>query len=230
MSDEIHSFYLRSIAVGVDAAISIERETRSQNGSRWHMERQKRITASTARPIFTYAKNKSPNWSQKVLKHLNPKSIKTNTMKHGHDFEATARQKYAEYANDVVDTMGFVISPVLPWLGCSPDGFVFAKKKVVEIKCPVSGKTKNLKDMLKDLKYLNENMHLKHNHLYYAQAQIQMVVLNALTCDFIIYCASEESFLLIEIPFDTEYVNEMLAVLEKVYFKHFLPAIFENQM
>lgn len=43
----------------------------------------------------------------------------------------------------------------------------------------------------------------------------------------VIYCASDESFLLIEIPFDKCYVNQMLPVLQNVYFKYLLPEIFK---
>lgn len=60
--------------------------------------------------------------------------------------------------------MGFVVPPSAPFLGCSPDAVVVDDNKLIEIKCPISGKDSTLEVMLKKLKWIdiiNNNYEVK---------------------------------------------------------------------
>ena len=49
----------------------------------------------------------------------------------------------------IVKTCGFMISPIWPWLGCSPDGIIFESDIPVgrlEIKCPYSKRDMKLEE------------------------------------------------------------------------------------
>lgn len=93
--------------------------------------------------------------------------------------------------------MGLVISRENPWLAYSPDGVTVDENgitKLIEIKCPLLGETKTIRDVVPSIKYLTENSTLKEKHSYYAQVQIGMAILNILKTDFIIYASFDDSF------------------------------------
>lgn len=55
----------------------------------------------------------------------------------GRDHEDEARSEYQVRSGNLVDLVGFVPHPDIPWLGASPDGLV-GDDGLLEIKCPYS--------------------------------------------------------------------------------------------
>jgi len=101
--------------------------------------------------------------------------------------------------------------------------------KIIEIKCPYKGKTSTISDLINDLNYIIKNQDgsysLKHNHSYYAQIQLGIVLLNVTVCDFIIYSSYGNNYFLIQVSFDEMYCKEMLNNLKIVYFERLLHEI-----
>lgn len=109
-------------------------------------------------------------------------------MKYGSLTEPQARQCYAEMTNSKVVRLGLIINPVAPWLGYSPDGYVIEKNKIIEIKCPVLGKTEKMCNVLPTLKYLEKGTAaeytLRKKHEYYCQIQIGWTI-ESIWCDLL---------------------------------------------
>ena len=59
----------------------------------------------------------------------------TWAMQWGIDHEAEAREAYEAATGEMVDLVGFIPHPDIPWFGASPDGLV-GSDGLVEIKCP----------------------------------------------------------------------------------------------
>lgn len=64
---------------------------------------------------------------------------------HGNEYEDVALQDYELYSGNEVTAAGLLVHPHIDWLAVSPDGLIGADGGV-EIKCPYSGKIKDLDD------------------------------------------------------------------------------------
>lgn len=195
------------------------------NKKQWHEHRQFRITGSRCYAIFTYMKNKNPHWEDKSLQYFYPKSFKaTKEIKHGLENESFAREIYSNQKKVEVKQFGLIVPGENPWLGYSPDGIVFKDGKpdiLIEIKCPFIGKSKSIKEIISQLKYvqLPENK-LKKKHQYYGQVQLGMAILNLKKTDLIIYASFDKSIHIISVEIDLEFINSMLNLLKEAYFLH----------
>ncbi|XP_063977573.1 uncharacterized protein LOC135162729 [Diachasmimorpha longicaudata] len=124
----------------------------------WLEERQFRITGSVAYSIFTYRNNKNPDWKKKAINYFYPKSFHNCYIKHGLDNEIVAREAYEKtiLPLKIVET-GLIVSCENSWLGYSPDGIIFDENKpvkLIEIKCPYSGKKNKLSEVINSIKWL----------------------------------------------------------------------------
>ncbi len=97
-------------------------------------------------------------------------------MKRGNRLEAEAREAYTEITGNAVEQVGFVVHEFLPF-GCSPDGFVNRRAKLVEIKAP-RGSTQILYSFNAD--------ELPSEHKM--QCHMQMAVCGVSELDFFCYC------------------------------------------
>ena len=70
----------------------------------------------------------------------------TRAMREGTKREPLARMAYEIRTGDIVSEVGFLLHPVLPYVGASPDGLIFPKRKGLEIKSP--GPVKHLKTLM----------------------------------------------------------------------------------
>lgn len=61
--------------------------------------------------------------------------VRARPLDWGHDVEAAARAAYEAETGCIVTLAGFVLHPELPFIGCSPDGFVETDGQC-QIKCP----------------------------------------------------------------------------------------------
>lgn len=226
---ELKQFYFQNIFVDITSVKEINRKTLGQRNNLWKIERRKRITASDAYRLFTYCKNKNPNWINKIDTYINPTNFESTAMKYGSKTEKEAFELYEKDCRVAVERLGFVISPILPWLGCSVDGFIPDLNKIIEFKCPVLGATQEMTKVLPTLKYLDENQRLKVNHMYYCQVQLGMAVLNATSCDFIVYCSFKKEKHVVTIPVDKNIIETYAKDLCYVYFTHLLPRLVQKK-
>ena len=221
----LKDFYLSAVRVQKDQIENIERKTRLQNNNVWKHERALRITASRAHELFTY---KGQSWDLKISKFLTPSKYKSAAMVYGSKTEECARMCYASMRKCKVMKVGFVIDAEQPWLGCSPDGYVAEQSRLLEIKCPFNGKSMTLSEMLKTVKYLDENLDLKQNHSYFTQVQISMAVCKINVCDFILYSKYDNKCHITTISLNVEFVKNIVNKLNYIYFTKLLPVIFEK--
>lgn len=63
--------------------------------------------------------------------------VHAKPMEWGHDVEAAARVAYEAETGEIVQQVGFVLHPCIPYVGCSPDGLV-GDQGQVQIKCPAN--------------------------------------------------------------------------------------------
>lgn len=226
---DLKQFYFRNIFVDLHSVKEINRKTLGQRNNLWKIERRKRITASDAYKLFTYCKNKNPQWENKINAYMKPSNFESAAMKYGSITEAEAFEVYEEDCQFAVERLGFVISPILPWLGCSVDGFIPHLNKIVEFKCPALGASNELAQVIPTLKYLDENQCLKVKHMYYCQVQLGMAVLNATSCDFIVYCKFKKEMHIVTIPVDKDIISAYAKDLCNVYFTHLLPRLAKKE-
>lgn len=81
---------------------------------------------------------------------------------------------------------------------------------------------------MKKLKYLvfDENVYcLKEKHMYYAQVQLGMAVLNLPSCYFVIFCSVDKSMAILEIKYNYEFVKSLLFVVKENFYKYMLHEI-----
>lgn len=116
---------------------------------------------------------------------------------------------------------GLVVSLQHPFLAATPDGFT--GHKVIEIKCPYTGREEPITPSA-HFPFLDINKMLKKDHVYYAQVQGQMWVCGKKMCDFVVYTFKD--MLVIPVRFDEVYVNEtLLPALTEFYHNTMLPYI-----
>lgn len=221
------AFYQQHILVDFDKSLSISKNTEKQCTAEWHLERNKRIKASKAYELYTYTRNKNPNWRKKVMQYMKPSKYQSAAMKHGIAMEPEALSWYEQHRNVRVSKHGFTIHPKASFIGCSPDGIVFEQNRLVEVKCPLLGKSESL--TLSNISYLyfeGGNYKLKEKHVYYGQVMVNLM--NLKVCDFIVYSPFSKSGHIIEVPFNEAFARDLLNKLTIVYFKEYLPALVDQ--
>lgn len=230
-----HQSFLDSLRVSESEANTIENETLSQrNSDRWWTERKSRVTASKFGDVISRR-----TISSAFLKRLAENQTKSSghmpePLKHGIEHEHKAHEQYCNYlkhSGHPVKTFpsGFVVNPLFPFLGCSPDGKVIDETEetpygIIEIKCPykhraVTPETACHGDSQFHLEIKDDFPTLKRSHKYYYQVQGQMGISGAKWCDFVTY--TFKGMVIERIYFDLTFFNEMLLKLEQFFFKHF---------
>ncbi|CAI6354083.1 unnamed protein product [Macrosiphum euphorbiae] len=121
---------------------------------------QRRKYRSVARPLFTYGKRQHTDgeWAIKISKYFWPQVFSNKFVKHGIQYELTARDVYIKNTGNNVIISGFITSKKCPWLGYSPYGVVLDTlnnpKKLIEIKCPFKGSLVGLTELLSNVNFL----------------------------------------------------------------------------
>lgn len=144
----------------------------SSNCSLRLKERQIRITGTTAYSFFTYLNNKTPDWESKVKQCLFSNFSGNSATKFGKENENKARICFEKMYDVEVLKLGFITNVKFPWLGFSPDGFILLNNQyfLLDIKCPVKGRTCYGADLIAQLKYIevkNENLFLKKKNIHF---------------------------------------------------------------
>ena len=102
-----------------------------------------------------------------AIERITGKCVETYTnaaMQRGTDLEDEALDAYAFHAGVLVERVGFIEHPTLPFVGISPDGLV-GDDGMVEVKCPSAA-----------AKHLNALLHGEHAKEYRWQLQGQLWV------------------------------------------------------
>ena len=209
----------------------IEQETRDQSrSSLWFSQRKYRITASFFGEIFKRLPSTPPH--HLVLRIIDPKPFNCAATEWGKTHEACALEAYRNHHRSrgntdlVTSSAGFVISEENPFLGASPDGYVYDPSTLqsfglVEIKCPYKYRAYTPTEASLKSDFFceivtqtngDQMFQLKQNHSYYCQVQGQMAITDRTWCDFVVY--TSKGIAVERIPFDKDFwKNELLPKL-----------------
>nr|XP_029712998.1 uncharacterized protein LOC115257492 [Aedes albopictus] len=207
--DNFKAFYEKKVVKTVAEIIKICEQTKCQDNNAWRLHRSIRVTGSSCYELFTYSKNKNPDWTKKIQSYLNPKPLHTKAVQYGKDMEQAAFSCNKEKRNPLIKKCGFVVSPENSWMGVSPDGIDPLNKVLLEIKCPLKGAEHSIEWLINEcqatkcyIKQVNSVLEINRKHKYYAQVQLGMHILNIQKCDFIIFSKYEGNFAVVEIDYD----------------------------
>lgn len=236
MNEEPTLYYKNNIVLDLPGITSLCMETRKQsespNSSKWFDARRVRISASSkAHSIKGLTKKTADTLASEFVA---PKSaIKTKGTDWGLRKEKIALAKYQEMNKVDVYRVGLFVSPSQPWLSASVDGVVVEDlyiTKILEIKCPISCRTKPIYNPDADTKpnvgYLhlvNGNLELRKGHQYYTQVQVQLYVTGMTVCDFFVW--SPRGSCTVQIHRDETFLSTLLPKLHCFFFSNFLPML-----
>jgi len=153
-----------------------------QGTPEWFQARVGRVTASRVSDIISktksgYSASRANYMAELICERISGKkneSFTSSAMQHGIDTEPLARAAYQAKTGEIVQKAGFVVNPLIPMAGASPDGLIDADG-LIEIKCP------NTATHIETL--LANEVPTK----YIPQMQFQMACTNREWCDFVSY-------------------------------------------
>ena len=190
----------------------LESTTRAQADSdTWHAEHVGRITASIAHRAMTGAKSRAPDRLvadiMKYHGHGNKRLHSTDPRQHGIQTEPMAREAHVKYKAEkgtpvTVEERGLFVSISHPILASSTDGVVMDASAdgngVLEIKCPVGGKT--VEELAATRKHFclkkstsSGRLSLRRSHPYFTQLQFEMAVTGHKWADFVVFSLGEDT-------------------------------------
>jgi hypothetical protein len=118
-----------------------------QNTPEWLAARAGKITASRMADVMAFGKRDGKplkarqDYIGDIVAEILTGEPKAQTraapLDWGHDVEAAARAAYEAETGEIVVQVGFVGHPLLPYIGCSPDGLIGADGQT-QIKCPAN--------------------------------------------------------------------------------------------
>lgn len=211
----------RTNEISTAEAARLEIATRSQHRSvLWHEQRHWRLTASNFGTIIRCLSSRSRD--RLCARLANPPILKNKAVLHGKKYETVALHKFEEITSTHCKPAGLFVRPEYPYLGASPDGVV-DEDRIVEIKCPYSGRNNTIEiDQKFPYLFLNNEgkFDLKRNHRYYSQVQGQLFITGRKVCHFVVY--TFQSVLVIDVPIDMEYCKEsLIPKLSLFYCRHY---------
>lgn len=219
-------FYKKFVALTPRAVAELEKKTRNQNTELWMVARQLRITASNVKKV----PKRSTTSCEKAVRSIIQSTFSGNAAtKHGKRYESLARNQFTSETGLATTPCGTVVLVVMPWLSASPDGLVEQTSGILEVKCPFVMDCKELVCSGKyDVRNVGNTYVLARNgpNGYYAQVQFQLYCTSRKLCYF--YVWSVKSSILVEVPFDSTYINECIPRLHTFYFSQLLPELEER--
>lgn len=233
---QLATLYNSNVKVNFSQCVDICLETIDQSDShKWFKYRKMRITASICYSLYTYhnGNHDSHAWFKKLCSVFKS-AFKGNTdTQFGKENESAVRKKYAELTSAVVQEIGLVVLPHIPWLGYSPDGVIFSNGKVdkiIEIKCVVRER-QPLKDLIlagkvKNVILENDCFVPNRRHKHFAQCQLGMALCNSKLCDLVIFVNGKVE--IIPVTREEKYVEALIDTLNKVYFRCVLPFLADS--
>ena len=119
----------------------------NQNTPEWREARAGKITASRMCDVLALGKRDGKplkartDYIGDIIGEIltgEPKAqVRAAALDWGHDVEAAARTAYEAETGEIVAQTGFVVHPLLPYIGCSPDGLI-GRDGMHQIKCPAN--------------------------------------------------------------------------------------------
>lgn len=222
-------FYNSNIANDLFNILRVAEETRGQSTNYWKIQRALRITASSCYKLYTYLSNENPDWDKKIASYWSIRTLKVRAVAYGTETEKLAFNCYRTKRNPLVKKCGMVIKPEECWFAGSPDGVDPFNRLVLEIKCPLAGETGGVEELQNNSavqKYMHRSatgqLMLNKRHEYYCQVQMNMWVLQCGMCDFVVYSKKDDDFIVLEIPFDIFFVENVVNGLKGLYFTQML--------
>jgi len=116
-----------------------------QNTAEWRDARAGHITASRMCDVLAFSKRDGKPLKARqdyigdivaeLLTGEPREQVRAKPLDWGHDVEQAARAAYEAETGEIVQLVGFMEHPLLPYIGCSPDGLV-ATNGQQQIKCP----------------------------------------------------------------------------------------------
>ncbi|KAH0820415.1 hypothetical protein GEV33_002376 [Tenebrio molitor] len=165
----------------------------------WMEQRQLRITCSSKAHRIKTRLNNFETLAQRFVKE---KTVRpTVAMKYGMNTEPVARAAFEKLQDCTVHEVGLIISPIQPYLACSPDGIIYNGEnfELLEIKCPYSCENTNIVDWKNKASFVpylifdeNDALQLKTSDPYYTQVQVSMYILGIDTCHFFVYSPKDQ--------------------------------------
>ena len=151
--------------------------------------------------------------------------INSRSLKHGRLYERVAIEQFENMYDIKVNRCGLFVSEDRPYLAATPDGII-SNDRIIEVKCPYASCNKSINELNVPYLFRNPddgNLNLKHSHDYYYQVQGQLYCTGCKVCIFIVY--TFKGIEIIPIPFDQDFVTEMLKHLDNFYMNHFKMAV-----
>ena len=240
---ELVASFKKSLELSPQQIRELEQNTREQYQSLlWYSAPRYRLTASTFGRIYQLLPTTPPDSLVKQLLHS--QSFSTNATEWGKENEPIALQKYVQHQLStghtglVTCSAGFVVSEEYPFLGASPDAFVYDPSStnqlgLAEIKCPYKYRELHPEDASQQTDFCcklstrsdgTKVVQLKRRHPYYSQIQGQLAITDRKWCDFVVY--TKKGISIERIDNDTEFwENKLLPKLTAFYDGSLCPSI-----
>ncbi|XP_065189567.1 sushi, von Willebrand factor type A, EGF and pentraxin domain-containing protein 1-like [Sycon ciliatum] len=225
-----------AVCVSEEEARAVEQATLNQADSKaWFEFRAGRITASKLKSaVCTDISQPSTSLVRSVC-YPEAHKFRSKATQWGCDHEQKAIDNYSEHASAThqkveVLPSGFVIHPDYPYRGATPDSLVQCSccgNGVVEVKCPYGWRDSSLHDAADSGQFClvksGGALHLKQDHMYYYQVQLQMLVCKVQYCDFVVW--NEGQLFVERICADTDFIREAVPGAQKFFQCAVLPEL-----
>ncbi|XP_053390110.1 uncharacterized protein LOC128553029 isoform X2 [Mercenaria mercenaria] len=215
-------FFNKYVEIGYANINVLEKATVRQSSVMWTDSRKVRLTASK---INSIPKTSRADPDKFVTNHIYDRFKGCAATKHGQKFEPIARKWFEHSSRQTVRESGIVVREGEEYLAASPDG-VIDQNTIIEIKCP----TKSLEGLVSSGKYdvCYDKDHIpflnpKGKNGYYTQVQMAMYCTKTSLCKFILWTAEKQ--MVLDVLFDSDFVDKILPRVRAFYFKHLLPRL-----
>ena len=220
--------------------LEIEKNTRKQAScDQWYQERKIRLTASNFGAVIKRRRTIYPKSLLQRIQNQSKDSKCPKPCQWGKDNEEKAINKYLKLKHSqgqsvkLCSKCGFIVNPVFPWLGASPDFLVSDMQEtslfgICEIKCSFSKKDSCIEQACEDPNFFldlsNGKVSLKKKHAYYYQLHGVMATLQLQWSDFVVF--TNKDLHVERVYFDQDFWEKtMLPELNSFYFKYLLPCL-----
>lgn len=176
-----------------------------QHSEEWYNIRLGKFTACHAATIATAGKGLETlcfDLAAELLTKQRKETFQSPAMEQGNLLEDQARTLYELETGNSVEQVGFV--EVDEFVGCSPDGLILDRTSGIEIKCPQDNTY---------AKYMYDGI-IKPE--YYAQMQMQMMIMQAKRWDYVVFNEHfKKQEIIKEVQADVDFQNKINAGLAK---------------
>ncbi|CAB4005783.1 Carboxypeptidase D [Paramuricea clavata] len=248
--------FLNYLSFSDSEIIDVEHATVDQWESEdWFLHKVGFISASKCKTVFTRQTTLNKGNSQETTAlaksivskpSYNMSSKKTHEPDNPRDWglvKEEARKYYMYFAGRQhhkihLERKGFQISKKKPFLGASVDNIRSCKCStdcgitVVEYKCPWVHRNSDPKEafLSKEIGgiFTGDSYHLQNKSKYYYQVQMQLFVVCAKFCDFVVW--TTKGIHIISIPFESSFMSSVCINLEKFWVTQVVPLLLANQL